>query len=100
MEIVPLIKRKSRRIFNFIGLPHHYKLNNTSAMDKIQEICKKGALILIDFSKNGKQILENGDFDKFEKELQCILNDLHDDICGNLINEVMESPCFEKKCWN
>jgi hypothetical protein len=66
-------------------------------MNKIQEICKKGASMLIEFSKKGKEILEKGDFDKLERELQCILNTLHDDICINLINEIMESPCFEEK---
>jgi hypothetical protein len=55
--------------------------------------------MLIEFSKKGKEILEKGDFDKLERELQCILNTLHDDICINLINEIMESPCFEEKMY-
>jgi hypothetical protein len=60
------MKRKSRRIFIFMGLPHHHKKNTASAMDKIQEIYKNHKLVMLELLKKGTDLLINGNFRSFE----------------------------------
>jgi hypothetical protein len=66
-------------------------------MDNIREILKKSNSKILELSKFGEISLEKGDFEKFEKRLIETLNELHDDICANMIDEAMENPIFEKK---
>ena len=80
-----------------MGLPHRHKNNITSAMDKIQEIYKNHILAILELSKKGTNLLLDGDFGSFEKELVETLNDLHDKLCVCMINKTMNDPLFEEK---
>lgn len=80
-----------------MGLPHHHKKNTSSAMDKIQEIYKNHKLAILELSKKGTDLLINGNFRSFEQGLVDVLNDLHNKICVQMINETMNNPLFEEK---
>lgn len=77
-----------------MGLPHRHK-TPTSAMDKIQEICKNKEKALREYLKASNKLFMVGDFEEFERGLSKILSDFHDDICVAKLNEITEDSDFK-----